>query len=71
MEIIVNGKKFVTLSKAILYEEVCNYAGINKELNPSMVWFMPGTRLGGTLIPSKSVEVINGMVFNVVNTGNA
>lgn len=73
LTIIVNGKHIETSLSEVHYADVVAFAG--KEGNPSVTY---RARLGGDLTKSGMmhegsgpVTLVDGMVFNVMHTGNA
>jgi hypothetical protein len=71
MRIVVNGKPFEVDVITIGYTEIVHLAGYRR-LHPSVTYRQPGIRSsGGILMPGGAVSVVDGMVFNVVDTSNA
>ena len=60
-----NGEKFVTLS----YEEIATKA---EEHHPTITFRCNVNRhIQGELLPGQSMIVVDGMIINAINTGNA
>lgn len=76
-EVILNGAKLPIEPDAtgcISFERLRDLAGQHSEY-PSVTWRSKGSEKSdeksGILTPGKSVKVEAGMIFNVVETGNA
>lgn len=68
MTITINSRSGDFAHQTIRYEDVRDLAGLKG--NPSCTWRTRDGR-GGTLSPGNKVVVYEGMVFNIVHTGNA
>lgn len=73
MTIIVNGKRHTTSGPSLSYSDVLDIgfsAAALEGASPTMTWRTWDGRTG-TLTPGQHVNLSAGMVFNVVDTGNA
>ena len=71
MNIIVNGRPVTISGNMLSYGELLLLAGLTG--TPSVMWSLRdgGEPLNGTVLPGDLFHVGDGMVFNVVHTGNA
>ena len=67
MKVTINGTAHDITEDAIEYEALVELAGMSG--TPSCTWKWGGTR--GILSPGDGVFVNDGMVVNIVHTGNA
>ena len=70
---ILNGKKLELFKTYLSFSELVELAGYKKWETPTIVYYHKDGKVtrAGSLLPGHSVEVLDGMIFNVVNTGSA
>jgi len=71
--IIVNGRSRITTTKTVSYEDVVKLAYENPPGHLLTVTFYRGPfrKSSGSLTPGESINVKDGMVFNVADTSGA
>lgn len=73
-DIIINAKKIKCAHETLSYSDLVELVFPNKgHKNDFTVQYSLGTRMNpqGTIISNQSVEITNGMVFDVVITNNS
>lgn len=73
MKIIINGRDVRCSKKTLSYEDVVRISGqrYHENLIYSISYHHRGKNLDGTLIPNKSINIEEGMIFNAHVTDNA
>lgn len=70
LTIVLNGRPKIVVGASLPYEVLVALAGYSGV--PSVSWHTRGeTCIGGTLTPGKTLELCEGMIVNVADTGNA
>lgn len=72
-QIIVNGLEFDCKVEHASYEDIVLLAGMPEAKNLTMTYRCDHGDIcrSGTLVPGRSIDVEDGMVFDAVYTGNA
>ena len=70
---MLNGKKMELFKTYLSFSELVELAGYKKGDTPTIVYYHKDGKKtrAGSLLPGNSVEVLDGMIFNVVHTGGA
>lgn len=74
MEIMVNGSKFDVRVEYLSYEDVALLAGHPGDTGLTVVYTRPPRTdyaVSGTLVPGRSIDIEERMVFDAVQTGAA
>ena len=69
-KINVNGVEREWLSFKISYEQLCELTGIDKKHNPSVTYSAKHSKESGILHHGQSVNIIDGVIFNIHITNN-
>lgn len=71
VEIVLNGQSIeIPEAETISYEELCKLEGLDPKHNPSVIYSTLDGR-DGILRHGKSIDLMVGTIFSVMDTGNA
>lgn len=72
--IVINGREKIITTKAVSFEEIVGLSGLPSGQNTVFTVTYrraPGQKHEGTMVPGETVEVKDGMIFNVTATNKS